>query len=151
MTWSWLTLMRRFANARRGLAGSKPAGPSSISLSPCRLAGRWIRAPCDSSTMRSRSRLPGGTSNVEPITADQGPARQAGPTKTMFNLAEIQAALGQFQFDGWLIYDFRGSNLLARRIVGFPDDQMGSRRWFYFIPKTGSPRKLVHRIESSAL
>src|SRR6476620_4868912 len=69
----------------------------------------------------------------------------------MFDLAKIQSALRPFGFDGWLIYDFRGSNLLARRIVGFADDQMGSRRWFYFVPAKGEPRKLVHRIESSVL
>jgi len=69
----------------------------------------------------------------------------------MFNLASIQAALRQFQLDGWLIYDFRGLNVLARRIVELPDDQMGSRRWFYFVPASGLPRKLVHRIESGAL
>jgi Xaa-Pro aminopeptidase len=69
----------------------------------------------------------------------------------MFDLAKVQAALRQFQLDGWLIYDFRGSNLLARRIVGFADDQMNSRRWFFFVPASGEPRKLVHRIESGAL
>src|SRR6185436_18364943 len=69
----------------------------------------------------------------------------------MFDLPKIQTALRQFGLDGWLIYDFRGSNLLARRVVGFRDDQMGSRRWFYFVPAVGEPRKLVHRIETSAL
>lgn len=69
----------------------------------------------------------------------------------MFDLAKIQSALRQFQLDGWLIYDFRGLNVLARRIVDLPADQMGSRRWFYFIPASGQPRKLVHRIESGAL
>lgn len=69
----------------------------------------------------------------------------------MFDLAKVQSALRQFGFDGWLIYDFRGSNLLARRVVGFAEDQMGSRRWFYYVPATGEPRKLVHRIESGAL
>jgi Xaa-Pro aminopeptidase len=69
----------------------------------------------------------------------------------MFDLAKVQAALGQFGLDGWLMFDFRGSNPLARRIVGFRDDQMGSRRWLYFVPAKGEPRKLVHRIESGAL
>jgi len=69
----------------------------------------------------------------------------------MFDLSKIQSALRQFNLDGWLIYDFRGSNLLARRIVDLRDDQMGSRRWFYFIPATGEPRRLVHRIETAAL
>ncbi|MDX1945011.1 MAG: M24 family metallopeptidase [Pirellulaceae bacterium] len=69
----------------------------------------------------------------------------------MFSLPDVQAALREFGLDGWLLADFRGSNVLGRRIVGFRDDQMGSRRWFYFIPATGTPRKLVHRIESAAL
>lgn len=69
----------------------------------------------------------------------------------MFNLDEMQSAIREFGFDGWLIYDFRGSNILARRILGFRDDQTGSRRWFYFVPARGQPRKLVHRIETGAL
>src|SRR5947209_6115612 len=69
----------------------------------------------------------------------------------MLDLLKVQSALRPFGFDGWLIYDFRGSNLLGRRIVGFPDDQMGSRRWFYYVPAAGDARKLVHRIESGAL
>jgi len=69
----------------------------------------------------------------------------------MFDLANIQSSLQQFNIDGWLLYDFRGINVLARRIVGLRDDQMGSRRWFYFVPAAGQPKKLVHRIESGAL
>ena len=33
----------------------------------------------------------------------------------------------------------------------FPGDVFLSRRWFYFIPAEGEPRKLVHRIEPHAL
>jgi Xaa-Pro dipeptidase len=69
----------------------------------------------------------------------------------MFNLSAIQAALREFHLDAWLLYDFRGSNVLARRVLGFPDGPAGSRRWFYCIPAKGQPRKLVHRIESGAL
>src|SRR6185436_17948402 len=69
----------------------------------------------------------------------------------MFNLSAIQAALREFHLDAWLLYDFRGSNVLARRVLGFPDGPAGSRRWFYCIPANGQPRKLVHRIESGAL
>lgn len=69
----------------------------------------------------------------------------------MFELEKVQSAVRRFGFDGWLIYDFRGSNLLGRRIVGFRDEQMGSRRWFYWVPAEGQPRKLAHRIESGAL
>jgi Xaa-Pro aminopeptidase len=69
----------------------------------------------------------------------------------MFELHAIQSALQQFGFDGWLLYDFRGLNVLARRVVDLPSDAMFSRRWFYFVPSQGEPRKLVHRIEPRAL
>ena len=69
----------------------------------------------------------------------------------MFDLSAIQQALKQFQLDGWLLYDFRGSNILARRILDLGEQPTGSRRFFYCIPATGTPRKLVHRIEQGAL
>lgn len=68
-----------------------------------------------------------------------------------FDLAAVQQAICDFGFDGWLLYDFRGSNVLARRVLGFVDSQHSSRRWFYFIPASGTPIKLVHRIETGAL
>ena len=69
----------------------------------------------------------------------------------MFDLTAIQQALREFQFDGWLLYDFRGSNLLARRVLDLDQTPIGSRRFFYHIPAQGTPQKLVHRIESGAL
>jgi Xaa-Pro aminopeptidase len=71
--------------------------------------------------------------------------------KVMFDLTAIQKALQGFGFDGWLLYDFRGLNVLARRVVGLSDEPMLSRRWFYLIPAQEEPRKLVHRIEPHAL
>lgn len=69
----------------------------------------------------------------------------------MFDLSAIQQALRTFRCDGWLLYDFRGSNLLARRILDLDGQTPGSRRFLYCIPAEGPPRKLVHRIESGAL
>jgi Xaa-Pro aminopeptidase len=69
----------------------------------------------------------------------------------MFDLSAIQSALQQFQLDGWLLMDFRGSNLLARRVLDLETRHPQSRRLFYFIPASGAPTKLVHRIESGAL
>jgi Xaa-Pro aminopeptidase len=69
----------------------------------------------------------------------------------MFDLAAVQAALQGLGVDGWLLYDFRGLNVLARRVVDLPADTMLSRRWFYFVPARGEPRKLLHRIEPHAL
>lgn len=69
----------------------------------------------------------------------------------MFDLTAVQQALTQFKFDGWLLYDFRGSNLLAQRVLQLPSDFVSSRRFLYFIPASGEPQKLVHRIESDVL
>jgi Xaa-Pro dipeptidase len=69
-------------------------------------------------------------------------------TMFMFDLSRIQSALRDFELDGWLLYDFRGSNVLAQRILQMPDGFMGSRRCLCFIPAEGAPQKIVHRIES---
>ena len=69
----------------------------------------------------------------------------------MFDLVAVQSSLKEFGLDGWLFYDFRGANVLARRVLGLDQKPVGSRRFFYFVPASGGPRKLVHRIETAAL
>ncbi len=69
----------------------------------------------------------------------------------MFDLKDTQAAINEFGMDGWLMYDFRGINYLAARIANIPEDELGSRRWLYFVPAEGQPRKLVHAIEAAQL
>lgn len=69
----------------------------------------------------------------------------------MFDLAETQAAINEFGVDGWLLYDFRRINYLAARVADLPEDEMGSRRWLYFVPANGPPHKLVHAIEAGML
>jgi Xaa-Pro dipeptidase len=69
----------------------------------------------------------------------------------MFDLIAVQKAIAGLGFDGWLLYDFRGLNVLARRVIGLSSDAMLSRRWFYYVPAKGEPRKLVHQIEPHAL
>ncbi|AWM36518.1 Xaa-Pro dipeptidase [Gemmata obscuriglobus] len=68
----------------------------------------------------------------------------------MFDLSAVQAAIREAGFDGWLLYDFRGLNVLAQRVAGVAEKKL-SRRWFYFVPATGEPKKLVHAIEPAAL
>ncbi|CAN5823715.1 M24 family metallopeptidase [soil metagenome] len=60
----------------------------------------------------------------------------------------VQAALKEDGFDGWLLYDFHGSNPIASRLAGVAaSGKMATRRWYYLIPATGQPRGLVHAIE----
>jgi Xaa-Pro dipeptidase len=63
----------------------------------------------------------------------------------------IQAALTQAGLDGWLFYDFRGSDPLAYRILKLDQRGITTRRWFYYIPAVGEPVKIVHSIERDKL
>jgi Xaa-Pro dipeptidase len=65
-------------------------------------------------------------------------------------VTEIQAALVTQGFDGWLFYDFRGSDILTPRILK-TERLGGSRRWFYYVPAKGEPVKVVHAIEPGQL
>ena len=67
------------------------------------------------------------------------------------NLSAIQSALRDQHLDGWLFYDHHHRDPIAYRILGLDPNSFVSRRWFYFVPAQGEPRKLVHRIESGKL
>src|SRR5687767_6629948 len=63
-------------------------------------------------------------------------------------VTQIQSALVEEGLDGWLLYDFQGSNPIATRMSGLAaSKKMTTRRWYYLIPATGQPRGLVHAIE----
>jgi Xaa-Pro aminopeptidase len=62
----------------------------------------------------------------------------------------IQRALADDALDGWLLYDFHGSNPIAQSLTGLTGRHT-TRRWYYFIPANGTPRKLVHAIEAGVL
>lgn len=64
---------------------------------------------------------------------------------TPSTLPAIQAALKAAGVDGWLLYDFRGLNPIARAMVGL--EGMGSRRIFAWVPTEGTPVGLSHAIE----
>lgn len=66
-------------------------------------------------------------------------------------ITEIQTALQAAQLDGWLFYDFRHSDPLAYRILQLDLHTHTTRRWYYFVPATGEPTKIVHRIEDDKL
>jgi Xaa-Pro aminopeptidase len=63
----------------------------------------------------------------------------------------IQEALRQAKLDGWLFFDHHRRDPLAYRILSLPPSLEVTRRWYYFIPASGEPRKLVHSIESGSL
>jgi len=69
----------------------------------------------------------------------------------MPDLKAIQAELRASKIDGWLFYDHHHRDPIANRVLGLGENGMTTRRWFYFIPSRGEPRKLVHRIEQRVL
>ncbi len=60
-------------------------------------------------------------------------------------LPKIQRLLVDANLDGWLLYDFRGTNAIAAGMLGFQG--LASRRVFAFIPREGIPRAIGHQIE----
>lgn len=68
----------------------------------------------------------------------------------MLDLKAIRDELRARRIDGWLFYDFHRRDPIAYQLLGLGAG-MATRRWFYLVPATGTPRKLVHRIESAAL
>jgi len=66
------------------------------------------------------------------------------------DIPDMQSDLRAAKLDGWLFYDFRGRDPIAQRILDLPEG-MRTRRWFYFVPVKGTPKKLVHKIEAQSL
>jgi Xaa-Pro dipeptidase len=67
------------------------------------------------------------------------------------NLSAVQTALCDAKLDGWLFYDHHHRDPLAYSILGLDPNAHVTRRWYYFIPAQGEPKKLVHRIEAGRL
>jgi Xaa-Pro aminopeptidase len=67
------------------------------------------------------------------------------------NIDAIQAALREVGSDGWLFYDHHHRDPIAAHILCLDEKAHITRRWYYFVPAAGEPRKLVHRIEQGRL
>ena len=66
------------------------------------------------------------------------------------DICAVQRELVAAGVDGWLLYDFHGSNPIAARLAGL-EGAHTTRRWYYFLPSVGTPTKLVHAIEPRVL
>ncbi len=67
------------------------------------------------------------------------------------NLYAMQAAIREAGLDGWLFYDHHHRDPIAQRSLGLDPNAHVTRRWYYFVPAAGEPRKLAHRIEQGRL
>ena len=62
-------------------------------------------------------------------------------------VAQVQAALAERGFDGWLLFEFRGQNWISAELLGV---ERTTRRAWVLVPRVGDPCALVHAIEGSA-
>src|SRR5574341_167404 len=77
-----------------------------------------------------------------------GPGRSAILILMPLDISAVQSALRTGGLDGWLLYDFHGSNPIASHLAGLTGaGKMTTRRWYYMVPAQGAPKKLVHAIE----
>ncbi|HEV8380990.1 MAG TPA: M24 family metallopeptidase [Gemmatimonadales bacterium] len=67
------------------------------------------------------------------------------PLLEQFDFPALRDLLGKIGADGWLLYDFRGINPAASRVLGI--NGMGTRRFFVLLPRDGTPVAVAHRIE----
>ena len=63
-------------------------------------------------------------------------------------LPEFQRFLRDDGLDGWLLYDFHGLNPFARQFLPLDEGQF-TRRYYFYMPASGQPRTLAHRIEQN--
>ena len=66
------------------------------------------------------------------------------------DLDGIQSELRNAHLDGWLFYDHHHRDPIAYRVLKIAPP-MCTRRWYYLIPASGEPARLVHRIERGNL
>ena len=83
-------------------------------------------------------------------TLTTAPGASAG---TSLDVSAVQSALRADNLEAWLLYDFRGINPIAADVtaVNRQGGHLATRRWYYLIPASGEPRKLVHAIEKNSL
>ncbi len=63
-------------------------------------------------------------------------------------LPSFQAAIREAGLDGWLLFDFRGTNPIAGGLLGF-GQLMLTRRIFVWVPCEGTPVAVTHAIEQA--
>jgi Xaa-Pro dipeptidase len=126
-----------------GAGTPNPVVTTSLALRPCLWDGA-MRAVLGAAALWQRP------SHGAPYLRRPEPV---GYTSYMaLDIAAVQAALREEGLDAWLLYDFQGSNPVARSVAGLSSGgKMTTRRWFYMVPAVGEPLGLVHAIEPHTL
>ena len=69
----------------------------------------------------------------------------------MFDLLRARKAIREENLDGWLFVNFAHRDALTDSILELDPHSVSTRRWFYIIPSSGSPLKLVSTLEEAIL
>jgi hypothetical protein len=130
-----------------------PSRDSTMQRMQCMQAGRDSEGAeaalhGESSGTRGSDRAAGPAAILRIVRTTGGPSLYFWVMP--LDIPAIQKSLAIDQVDGWLLYDFHGSNPIAVALAGLTGRHT-TRRWFYFIPASGRPQKLVHAIEPGML
>jgi len=68
-----------------------------------------------------------------------------------FNLNAIQKEIKNQKLSGWLFYDFNKIDPITIRILRMEKLKSAQKRWFYYVPATGIPVKIVHSMDHDFL
>jgi Xaa-Pro aminopeptidase len=63
----------------------------------------------------------------------------------------IQADLKDLAIDGWLFVNHHGMDPIAVDVLGLDPARTTTRRWWYLLPQSGTPVKIIHAVEPDAL
>lgn len=69
----------------------------------------------------------------------------------MPDIHRIKKALEELDLEGWLFYGFQNQDPIAIRILGLDLKKLFTRRWFFLVPASGEPVRLVHGVEADRL
>ena len=67
------------------------------------------------------------------------------------DIEKIQKAIDDAGLSGWLFYDFHQRDPISQRILGLDPEHIVTRRWYYYVPAHGEPKKLCHSMEPAIL
>ncbi len=70
---------------------------------------------------------------------------------TRDSIQAIQQDLQNLGLAGWLFVNHHGMDPIAVTVLGQPTALHSSRRWWYYLPATGEPVKLLHSVEPNML
>src|SRR6185312_15100647 len=139
---------------RRAASAARTTSRSSASCCGCsgRAAARWITCGARRAAKARANGAPNGARSIATRPRPTPGPRDAlrltfndVPMLTKETLPNVQRALTDAGVDGWLLFDFQGTNPVASGVLGLKG--LVTRRVFAYIPREGKPVAITHAIE----